>query len=520
MNQPSSIARSTNSGKPIIKSSWAKSSSSGNSAPINKSPSRWPGHGIPFVCVTPKLADPKAVAKLPFDFLRRNCVLPMFCVEGMLTVALPEPENLFLIEEIERRSGLRVQIVAATARDILATLEAYLPADCAFVVDDALADLHPQSLRLTEAPGAKAARLPEVDPPVIKLTNYCIYIAIRQRAAEIHIEPGETDLRIRFRIDGRLVHRLRPPRRMHAPLVARLKALAGMNSSSDRTSVDGQMRDCRRAFLQPVPFVNRKPRRRKAGSANRRGRPRPLKLEKLGFSYDMLKQWRKLLTCSAGLIIICGPAGSGKRSVLYSSLMERNTEDSNLCTVEDRLDQALTGINQFPIDPAAGMDFAATLRAVMRQEPDLLMLSDLADLETARLATQAALSGKLVLAAMHAADPVSAISRLMHLGLEPHLLGSTIQGVLSRRLVRRLCPNCKAAYEPTSAQKRQLDLRGVGLTTLYRARGCERCHNLGFAGQIGIHELLIPDDTLRKRSAPAPASPTSAPPPDSAATNP
>ncbi|MDB5303414.1 MAG: ral secretion pathway protein [Phycisphaerales bacterium] len=459
--------------------------------------------GLPFVRVSPKLADPKVVALLPHEFLERNGVLPLFLVEGVLTVAVSEPANLFLLEEIERRTGHRVQIVAATGRDIRATLHAYLPGEKVFVVDEVAGDLGPDAFKVLDPPtqryAVKKGEAP-VEPAVLKLVEYCVYHSLKEGASEVHVEPGDTDFRIRYRIDGRLVEKLRPPLRLHGDLVGRIKRMAGLDSKPAGVPQEGRLRLA--ADKRPVTFlVITVPTRSGEKLVLRvtdddRG---ALKLEKLGFSYEMLKQWRKLITMPAGLVLVTGPAGSGKRATLYSSLQERNTPDANLCSVEDPVEHALPGVNQFSVDESASFGFPAALRAVLRQQPDVLMISDVRDADTARLAAQAALGGKLVLAGMHAADVPSALARLAHLGLESHLLGATVGGVLARRLVRKLCPGCREAYEPTLAEKRQTEPFGGNLKTLYRAHGCDRCRNLGYAGRIGIHELLIPDDSLSDR---------------------
>jgi type IV pilus assembly protein PilB len=459
--------------------------------------------GLPFARMSPKLADPQVVALLPHEFLERNGVLPLFLVEGVLTVAVSEPANLFLLEEIERRTGHRVQIVAATGRDIRATLQAYLPAERVFVVDEVAEDLGPDAYKLLDPPShrmaAKKGDAP-VEPAVLKLVEYCIYHSLREGASEVHVEPGDNDLRIRYRIDGRLVEKLRPPLRLHGDLVARVKRMAGLDPKPGVLPQEGRLRlaaDKRTATLHVSTVPGRSGEKLVLRVAeDDRG---PLKLEKLGFSYEMLKQWRKLITLPAGLVLVTGPSGSGKRATLYSSLQERNTPDANLCSVEDPVEHPIPGVNQFPVDDAAGFSFPVAIRAVLRQTPDVLMLSDLRDADAARIAAQAALGGRLVLAAMHAADAPAALARLAHLGLESHLLGATVAGVLARRLVRKLCPGCREAYEPTLAEKRQLEPFGGALKTLYRPRGCDRCRNLGFAGRIGIHELLIPDDTLSDR---------------------
>lgn len=455
--------------------------------------------GIPFARITPRLADPRVVALLPREFLDANAVLPLFLVENVLTVAFAEPINIFLREQIEHRTGYRVQVVAATGRDIRSTLEAFVPGEQVFVVND-VTPLAGEALAVIDPPPVARGDSPAIEPAVLKLIDYTLRHALAEGTSEIHIEPGDREMRIRYRIDGRLCEKLRPPHRLHADLLARVKEMAGLDPAQRAVPQEGRLRMSAGSRTLTL-HVNTVPARFGEKMLVRiadddRG---PLKLEKLGFSYEMLKRWRKLISLPAGLLLITGPSGSGKRTVLYSALQERNTPDANLCTIEDPIEHPLSGVNQFPIDAASGFTFPAALRAVLRQEPDVLMVSELADPDAARLCAQAALGGKLVLGAMHSADAPAALSRLIHLGVEPHLLGATVAGVLARRLVRKLCPHCREAYEPASAEKRQLDRYNANLTTLYRSKGCDRCRRTGYAGRIGIHELLVPDDAFCDR---------------------
>ncbi|HET6251519.1 MAG TPA: GspE/PulE family protein [Tepidisphaeraceae bacterium] len=455
--------------------------------------------GIPFARISPRLADPQVVAILPRDFLFTNGVLPLFLVENTLTLAMAEPSNLFLAEQIERRTGFAVQIVAATIAEIRATLEAYLPEEKTFVVDRISTKPADGSMKLIDAfptPMNESA----IEPAIDKLVDYCIQNAVVESAGEVHVEPGDEMLRIRYRIDGRLVEKLRPPARLHAALVAKIKQLAGLDAAQLRLPQEGQLRLAvseRRLTIHistiPGRFGEKLVLRLSDDDRT------PLKLEKLGFSYEMLKQWRRLIALPSGLVIVAGPSGSGKRATLYSALQERNSAELNLCTVEDRVEQTLPGINQFQVDLAGGFTFPAMLRAVLKQEPDMLAISDLPDAQAARAAAQAALGGLLVLGAMYASDAPAALSRLIHLGVEPHLLGSAISGVLARRVVRKLCPHCRQAYEASSVERRQLEKLSpaAGPLTLYRAQGCDRCRGLGYAGRIGVHELLVIDDALR-----------------------
>ncbi len=455
---------------------------------------------IPFARVGPHLADPKVVALLPYELLRRKNVLPLFLVEGVLTVAMAEPFNIFLAEELEHRSGHGIQVVAATARDIQATLDAYLPGEQAFI--DVGVPAPAVSIKLHPSVSTDNAhrRIIAPEPGALRIVESCIASAIVQRAAEIHLEPTESDLRVRFRIDGRLVEHLRPPQRLAPAIIAFLKQLAGMDAGQNSLPQKGRLRaelngqsHTFAASCVPTRNGQRLILRKAADDGS------PLKLEKLGFSYDALKQWRKILACRSGLVVVAGPSGSGKREVLYSAIQERATPDTNLCSVEDPIERAIVGATQIQVDSSAGLEFSAAAQAALWQEPDILMLSDLPDGQTAGLAARAALGGKLVLAAMHAPDAASAAWRLTRMGVDPNLLASTLIGVLARRLVRRLCTHCRQTVDATAAQRRLFANTITGPLILYQPRGCEHCNNTGYDGRIGVNELLVLDDALRER---------------------
>jgi type IV pilus assembly protein PilB len=456
-------------------------------------------YGVPYARINPKIADPKVISALPKEFLEKHQVLPLFLVEGMLTVAVPEPANVFLLEEIERISGHQVQVVAATTRDIKATLQAYLPNDKVFVIDDIIEEVKPEEFTLIETKVQDIGNLEQAagDSPVVKLVNYCIYNAVKEAASDVHIEPGDQCLRIRYRIDGRLTERLRPPFQMAAAVASRVKIMAGLDISERRLPQDGGihvMMDKRPVDLRVSTMPG------KHGEKvvirildNEKG---AVNLEKLGFGYETLKQWRKVISAANGIVLVTGPTGSGKSTTLYAVLHELNADDVNICTVEDPVEYALAGVNQFQINEKAGFTFPSALRALLRQDPDILMVGEIRDGETARLATQAALTGHLVLSTLHTNDAPGAVTRLYNLSIEPYLVAATVAGVLAQRLVRKLCPHCREAYEPTLNERRQLERTVGDVQTLYRARGCIRCRNLGYAGRIGIYELLAPSDAL------------------------
>jgi type IV pilus assembly protein PilB len=457
-------------------------------------------HGVPFARVGPKLADPKIVPMLPRDFIERNLALPLFLVEGTLTVAVCDVTNVFLQEEIERATSHPVQLVATTRRDILATLQTYLPDDQMFVIDEIIEEVRPEEFTLVQKQVEDIANLEKAasDSPVVKLVNYCIFNAVKEGASDVHIEPDEGSLRIRFRIDGALVERLRPPVMMHAAVVSRIKIMAGMDIAERRVPQDGGIHVV--MDKKPVDLrVSTMPGR--SGEKvvvriidNERA---SVNLEKLGFGYDTLKQFRKLIQTPNGILLVTGPTGSGKSTTLYACLQELNAVDTNICTVEDPVEYKLPGINQFQVNEKAGFTFPGALRALLRQDPDIIMVGEIRDSETARLATQAALTGHMVFSTLHTNDAPGAITRLYNLGVEPYLVGATVIGVLAQRLVRKLCPHCRVAVEPTPNERRILDKSGgTPVAQIYRAKGCPHCRSLGYSGRIGVYELFVPDDTI------------------------
>ncbi len=461
-------------------------------------------YGVPYARVSPRVCDPKVIASLPREFLEKHQILPLFLVENVLTVAIPEPANVFLLEEIERVSGHQAQVVAATAHDIRATLQTYMPDESVFVIDDIIDEVKFEEFTLIEEKTTDIGNLEQAagDSPVIKLVNYCIYNAVKDGASDIHIEPGDHMLRVRYRIDGRLTEKLRPPFQMHAAVISRIKIMAGIDIAERRLPQDGAIHvlmDKRpidlRVSTMPGTFGEKIVVRvidNDKASAN---------LERVGFSYDTLKQWRKLISLPNGILLVTGPTGSGKSTTLYASLAELNEPDVNICTVEDPIEYNLSGVNQFQVNEKSGFTFANALRSLLRQDPDIVMLGEVRDPDTAKIATQAALTGHLVLSTLHTNDAPGAITRLFNLGIEPYLVGATLCGVLAQRLVRKLCQACREPYAPSINELRQMEKAVGPVETLYRPKGCTRCRNIGFLGRIGIYELLVPDDAMVERTS-------------------
>ncbi len=457
-------------------------------------------YDVPFARVSPKIADPKVIETLPREFLEKNTVLPLFVIGGKLTLAVHEPANVFLVEEVERLTGLQVQVVAATVKDIESTIQAYLPNANIFVIDDLVEDLREDELSLVERQIADLsdAEGAATDSPVIKLVNYLIYSAVHDGASDIHIEPGDNALRVRNRVDGRLYNKMTPPHQMLPAVVSRIKIMAGLDISERRMPQDGGitvMIDKRQIDLRVSTMPGKFGEKVVIRIIDTRNAM--ASLEKLGFSYKMLESFRTMIRQPNGVLLVTGPTGSGKSTTLYAALNEINDESVNISTVEDPVEYSVNGINQFQVHEKAGFTFAGALRSLLRQDPDIVMLGEIRDQETARIATQAALTGHLVLSTLHTNDAPSAVTRLFNIGVEPYLVAASIRGALAQRLVRKICTHCKDEVDMTPQQKRTLERMGDAgqdIETLYQGTGCAKCRNTGFAGRIGIYELYVPTD--------------------------
>jgi type IV pilus assembly protein PilB len=456
-------------------------------------------YGIPFATHTARIADPKVVELLPREFVEDHKVLPLFLVRGVLTVAVSEPTNLFLIEEIQRLTGYQVQIVAVTAGEIEASLRAYLPAANVFVIDDIYEDIDDADFSVIERQVTELADLEEVagHSPVVKLVNYLIYSAVQDGASDIHIEPGDHHLRVRYRVDGRLFEKLSPPHQMHPAITSRIKIMSNLDISERRVPQDGDIHV--RMEGRPIDLrVSTMPSKFGEKVAIRiiDNRTSSVSLDKLGFSPQMLETWKGIVAQPNGVVLVTGPTGSGKSTTLYSVLNLINTEDLNISTVEDPIEASIPGVNQFQVNEKAGFTFSNALRALLRQDPDIMMVGEVRDAETAQIVTQAALTGHLVFSTLHTNDAPSAVTRLVNIGIEPYLVAATLRGVLAQRLVRKICPHCKEAYEPDPVIRQAVEDACGPFESLFRGPGCSRCRGTGFAGRIGIFELLVPDEVM------------------------
>jgi type IV pilus assembly protein PilB len=333
--------------------------------------------------------------------------------------------------------------------------------------------------------------------PVVKLVNYLIYTAVHENASDIHIEPDEKRLRVRYRVDGHLYEKMRPPHQMHAAIVSRIKIMAELDIAQRRLPQDGSIHvlvqgrsiDLRvsvmpgtygeKVVIRVIDF-----------------RRMLTNLESLGFGYENLQLFKKVINHPNGIVLVTGPTGSGKNTTLYAALSDLNGDQVNICTVEDPVECSISGINQFQVNDMAGFNFSSALRSLLRQDPDVIMVGEIRDRDTANIAVQAALTGHLVLSTLHTNDSPGAITRLTDLGVAPYLVSASLIAVLAQRLVRKICPNCKEEYEPSHSIRRTVAEWSGKELSFYRGLGCKKCRNTGYIGRIAIHELFVPDDKI------------------------
>jgi type IV pilus assembly protein PilB len=462
---------------------------------------------VPYAKIEPRLYDPNVIDVLPRDYIEKNFVLPLFSVRGVLTVAMSEPTNLFLIDELASLTKLQIQVVAASTKDIRRTITS-LPNSKVFVIDDIIEGSDTAEVTLIEDAIEDIGDIEEVvgQNPVIRLVNYIIYGAVKDGASDVHLEPAERCVRIRHRVDGRLHKALEVPLHLLNAVTSRIKIMAGLDISERRLPQDGRvnvMLDGRRIDLR----VSTCPTNRGEKTAVRvlDTKSVSLVLEDLGFAEEILEEFQTQIKNPNGIILVTGPTGSGKSTTLYAALNAISSMEINVCTVEDPIEYHLPLINQCQVQERVGLTFSKVLRTLLRQDPDVIMVGEIRDEETARTAIQAALTGHLVLTTLHTNDACSAITRMINMGIEPYLIGAGLNMILAQRLVRRICSKCRQTYEPPRNIRKALERMGYEIPVFYRGLGCRGCRNTGFRGRIGVHEMLIVDDELRDQIVSSPS---------------
>lgn len=456
-------------------------------------------YGVPYARLDARMFDPRVIDLLPREYIENNLVLPLFLIRGVLTIAVSEPSNLFLVDEIASLTGDKVQIVAATAKDIRRMITS-LPNSKVFVIDDIIEDSEAADVTLIEEAIEDIGDVEEIagQSPVIRLVNYIIFNAVKDGASDIHIEAADRCLRIRYRVDGRLHKALEVPLHLLGAVTSRIKIMAGMDISERRLPQDGRVHvllEGRKIDLRVSTFPAARGEKTVIRVLDTKGVT--LNLEDLGFAEDILGLFRHNIQAPNGIILATGPTGSGKSTTLYAALNEISSMENNVCTVEDPIEYHLPLINQFQVQEKIGLTFSKALRTLLRQDPDVIMVGEVRDEETARTAIQAALTGHLVLSTLHTNDACSAITRLINMGVESYLIGAALNMVIAQRLVRRICSKCREIYEPPRTLRKALERMGYEFDAFYRGVGCRSCRNTGYRGRIGVHELLVINDEMR-----------------------
>lgn len=446
--------------------------------------------------------DPAIVKLVPQEMARSYKAIPIYERDNVLTVAMADPSNLRTLDHIKFKTGRDVEPMLATEKEIVAALDRVYVATGGNLQEmfQGLAG-DDKELELVQNKVEEEALADEEGRQVVKIVNILINEAIASGASDIHLEPQEGHLRLRYRVDGDLMEKSQIPAKLMPQIISRIKVLASMDIAEKRKPLDGRFtirNNGKEVDLRvnsfPVSLRNRGVTEKivmRILDPNANSIP----LDKMGFSPRMYQQFEEAINLPDGIVLVTGPTGSGKSSTLYSCIRKVLTPEVNIVTMEDPVEMNIAGVSQGQINNAAGFTFAAGIRAILRQDPDIIMLGEMRDKETAEMAVQAALTGHLVFSTLHTNDSAGAFTRLLDMGLEPFLVTSCVKAVLAQRLVRRICPKCREEkFYPEDTLVR------VGIrpgTRFFHGRGCKTCGGSGYKGRLGIFELLIPDDHVR-----------------------
>ncbi len=444
-------------------------------------------NGLRYVRLTPGLGDPALGSLLDKDWSRSHGVLPLYRIHGELTVAVADPTDVFTLDALRRLTNLKLRLVVAHPEAIARGSSAAPAGQDGFAIDDIIEGMGEQDIQVVEEASEDVDNIEQVAglSPVVRLVNIIIAKAIREGASDIHIEPGENILRVRYRIDGMLRESLRPPWKMTPALVSRVKIMSGLDIAERRAPQDGRMQvmlDGRAVDLRvstlPTYFGEKVVIRILDRTAMKGD------LTCLGLSPRILKGLDELVK-------------RPKTTTLYSCLATINSVDVNICTVENPTEYSLAMVNQVQVNERANLTFAAALRSLLRQDPDIIMVGEIRDHETAQIAIEAALTGHLVFSTLHTNDAIAAVPRLVNMGIEGYLLSAAMNGVLAQRLVRKICKSCKVSVKPDERLRALFGAYGIEVRDTARGEGCAHCGQTGYSGRAGIYELFVIDDKLR-----------------------
>jgi type IV pilus assembly protein PilB len=457
--------------------------------------------GYPYLSLQDAQIDAESAKLIPHALAVRHKCIGLERRNGRLLLAIADPLNVVGVDDVRLITGLEVDLAVSTEEDISEALRrVYQIADSLIdrVMREAVPDFSVEAS--DDDQSVEQLRALTEEAPVVKLVNLIVDEAVKQGASDIHVEPHRGDLWIRFRVDGVLRDIMNPPQHLKAALVSRIKIMAEMDIAERRRPQDGRIHltadghsiDLRVSTL-PTMFGEKVVLRILDHSATQ------LSLTRLGFPSHVLRQWEAAVGKPHGMVLVTGPTGSGKTTTLYSTLSILNTSDRNIVTVEDPVEYQLTRINQVQVNSKAGLTFASGLRSILRQDPDIIMVGEIRDRDTAEIAVQAALTGHLVLSTLHTNDSAGAITRLVDMGVEPFLISSSVIAVVAQRLGRAICSKCKVAYTPPAEALGRLgdDTRIDSHVVFHRGQGCENCRGSGYRGRIGLFELMLVSDPIR-----------------------
>ncbi len=455
--------------------------------------------GIPQVDLKKFVIDPSVINLISKELADKAKAIPIRQEGNTITVAMADPLDVVAIDDIRIKTSYNVNPVVATESEIQYAIDQYFSSDD--VVEELMHDIDSKTER-SESSQDEINRLLEMvdDAPIVRLVNNIINDGVKLRASDIHIEPQEDQLRVRYRVDGILHNEMKIPKHTHAALVSRIKIMADLDIAERRVPQDGRLQmetennhqvDLRVSTLPTVK--GEKVVLRILDKSNLM-----LSVDELGFLAEHKSLFTKMINQSHGMILITGPTGSGKTTTLYSALNSLDTELDNIITVEDPVEYRLDGINQVQTKPKAGLTFANSLRAILRQDPDIIMIGEIRDKETAEIAVHAALTGHLVLSTLHTNEAAGALSRLIDMGVAPFLVASSVMGVVAQRLVRKICPSCKIKLEDNLISPELKDYLGEEEMEIYKGEGCRVCNETGYRGRTAIHEMLDVSNEIKK----------------------
>lgn len=461
--------------------------------------------GIPIAHdLSSEISDPQIIKVIPETTCRQYALVPVTKEGNVLKVALADPFDVFAIDDIEQMTKCKVEVILSPKAEILRTIEAiYHGKDHLNTTIDGMAkeaDRLEAKRQVKMEVKKKEERTIDTDQgPIIKMVNTMIEQAVKDRASDIHIEPEEEVLRVRYRIDGALRESMTPPKHLQETIISRIKIMAGIDISIKRTPQDGRFKltvdkkevDVRVSTV-PTTYGETLVMRLLDPNAVLKT------LKESGFSKDIYEKFSELIERPYGIILVTGPTGSGKSTTLYLALQSINTPDKNIITIEEPVEYEIKGVNQIPVNVKAGVTFAKGLRSILRQDPDVIMVGEIRDAETADIAVRAALTGHLVFSTLHTNDAAGSIVRLIDMGIPLYLVISSVCGVLAQRLLRSICPQCKQPHQPTEQELKRLRfIQDASSFKFYKGTGCDHCGKTGYYGRTGIFELMVLEKELR-----------------------